>query len=1108
MQPEEQHMLKKIIKILTSYETPLNACAIGNEAVARGAIEAGVRGVFAYPGTPSTEISEIFNHINRFQNDPAHQTTYPDLTARPVYFEYSVNERIALEKAIAYSIGNKRAMCCMKNVGMNVASDALMTITYQTIGAALVIVVCDDPGCSSSSNEQDSRYWGKMASVPVFSPATPADAHEMTKDAFALSERIRLPAIVRMTTRVGHTRGMTAYTSIATVEHAAGFERLKEHINIPARTATAHKVLLEKLEGDPVDHYHEKNSATWPPVGAGEERGAASQSLGVIASGVAAAYAREVIGETKDKKGGAELLTLGLIHPFPDKLVLDFLRKGFRKVLVLEELDPIVENEVRLLTQRHGLNVEIFGKEYSGLSVVGEYSLDIVGDALAEFTGRQVIKRQELAAAGIETFLRELPPRPPTLCPGCPHRATFYCLKLAVPRQDGRIVLCGDIGCFGLGALPPFQMMDTIHHMGMSISMAQGLSEALQSDTGQRQIVALVGDGTFFHSGIPSLLNAVYTRANILVIIFDNRTIGMTGHQGHPGTAHGNKYESIDLPTLLKGMGVQYVETVDPFDIKSSFKTLNEAIGIEGVAVVVSKSPCIFCSEHEGASRKNGRIAVDQTLCNTCHNQEDPVLPCSKVVSAASGLSKARAALVAENHIDSSEQLCPANICNHGFFHSILAGNYKEALEIVRDKILFARVCGEVCHRPCELLYSPQGSATVPIKRLKEFVSGIEWNFNEFSNQKLRSALGKKKHKRVAIIGAGPAGLSAAYDLIRTGYETTVFEKEKEAGGLLKFAIPAFRMSKKECDTEIAVLEELGVQFRFDTALGRDIAIDDIADDYDAVIVAVGMGVARILVIGGGNSAVDAARAAKKYDDKNDVVISCIEPLDEMPAFQEEVESAVAEGIRIIDGSDVDGCVADGADGIHVMLRSLKDGKETWDVRCDTVITAIGQRGDRAVIGSAGLETDGENRIVTDPARGYARYKNVFAAGDICGNNHVSLIGAIASGKKAAVGVRQFLEEYSVPYEGRKALDVLNASQMPDWGTVHFSGARFDEARLLEETREFDIFQACAKCDHCIDNFGCPALIKVEGKVTVDDYQCTRCGLCIDVCVNQAIHWA
>jgi indolepyruvate ferredoxin oxidoreductase alpha subunit len=967
---------------------------MGNEAVARGAIEAGVCGVFAYPGTPSTEISEVFNQISRLQSHPAHKQGDPQLTARPLYFEFSVNERIALEKAIAYSIGNMSAMCCMKNVGMNVASDALMTITYQTIGGALVIVVCDDPGCYSSSNEQDSRYWGKMASVPVFNPATPADALDMTKDAFDLSARIKLPVIVRMTTRVGHTRGMAAYGKIAAVDDAPGFERRKEHINIPARTASAHQVLLDKLEGDPIDGFHEKNSSTWRP----DNNGAASPSLGVIASGVAAAYAREALGRVsmEDKEGRCrtELLTIGLVHPFPSKNVLEWLRRGYRKVLVLEELDPIIENDVRILVQRHGLKVEILGKDYAGLSSVGEYNLDIVCEAVAGFTGLPALRREEFPAADCERLLKELPPRPPALCAGCAHRATFYCLKLAVPRDDGRIILCGDIGCFGLGALPPLGMMDTIHHMGMSISMAQGLSEALRSGNGERQTVALIGDGTFFHSGIPSLLNAVYTRANILVVIFDNRTIGMTGHQAHPGAAHENKYESIDLHSLLEGMGVRFVETVDPFDIKSAFTTLNEAIAFDGVSVVISKSPCLFCEEFTDDLRKDGRIAVHETLCNTCHNQEDAELPCSKAVSAKSGLAKARALLVADNHIHSSEQLCPANICNHGFFSSILGGDYKESLEIVRDKILFARVCGDICHRPCEFLYSAQGSATVPIKKLKEFVSGIEENFNEFSNQTNRAAAREKKNKKIAVIGAGPAGLSAAYDLIRAGYAVTVLEKEREAGGLVKFAIPAFRVGNKECDTEIGLLEDLGVEFRYNVALGRDFTLDDVANDHDAVVVAIGMGesarlgiiednvpasmrydavaflrdynenalsvpsLARVLVIGGGNSAVDAARAAKRYDTGCDVTISCVEPRDDMPAFEEEIESAVREGIHIIDGSDVEECIADSTGEIQVTLRPSNGPKKKWEVHCDYVITAIGQRGDGTVVGSAGFETE------------------------------------------------------------------------------------------------------------------------------------------------------
>jgi NADPH-dependent glutamate synthase beta subunit-like oxidoreductase/ferredoxin len=488
--------------------------------------------------------------------------------------------------------------------------------------------------------------------------------------------------------------------------------------------------------------------------------------------------------------------------------------------------------------------------------------------------------------------------------------------------------------------------------------------------------------------------------------------------------------------------------------------------------------------------------------------------------------------------------LCPANICNHGFFNSILAGEHKEALEIVRDKMLFAMMCGDICHRPCEFLYGPQGGATVPIKRVKQFVSGIEKNFSDFSNQTTRAARRAKNNKTVAVIGAGPAGLSAAYDLVRVGYDVTVYEKEKEAGGLLKFGIPRFRLGWEKCDTEITLIEKLGVKFKFNMCLGKDFHIQELEDECDAVVVAIGMGIssaldvieenvpasqkyaavpflreynentlslkprATICVIGGGNSAVDAARASKRYDTQNDVIISCIEPRDEMPAFEEEIESALDEGIQIINGSDVDGCAADSGGKVRVKLRSLEETRETWDIACDYVITAVGQRGDKGVIGTAAVAMNEDDRILTDPASGCTKSKNVFAAGDICAGNHVSLIGAIASGKKAAVGVRKLLEEYNWPYEGQQALDVLNSSDELGRRPARATDARSDEGLILEEMLQFDIYQACAKCDHCIENFGCPALIKVGGRVTVDEYQCTRCGLCIDVCVNNAIRWA
>ncbi len=1135
-------MNNKITKILTSYKTSQKEIMMGNEAVARGAIEAGVRGVFAYPGTPSTEISEVFNHVSEFQNDPEQKKKYPELTTDPIYFEYSVNEKVALEKAIAYSLGNRSAMCCMKSAGMNVASDPLMTITYQTIEAALVIVVCDDPGCFSSSNEQDSRYWGKMASVPVFNPATPEDAINMTKDAFALSELLRLPVLVRMTTRVNHTRGIVRISKITSVNQIPGFKRSQQHLNIPARTATAHKRLLDKLESDLIVPFHDMNNVTFPQESKADDI-VSNHALGIIASGVAAAYALEIINRNNisDK---LDLLKVGIIHPFPSSNVLRFLDKGFTKVLILEELDPIVENEVRLLAQKNGLSVEIHGKNFAGLSTVGEYSLNKVGRAISEFTGFVFEQKSGLPLKDKDDFLKDLPPRPPALCPGCPHRATFYALKLAIKRDESKLVLCGDIGCFGLGAFPPFQLIDTIHHMGMSISMAQGLSEAFHINDGKkRKIVALVGDGTVFHSGIASLINAVYTRSNITVIVFDNRTIGMTGHQYYPGAvARHNQNKEIDLSTLLKGMGIDYVKTVDPNKIVECFNVLNDAIAFDGVAVVIAKSPCVFLPEYKVDIDFESRIEVDQNLCNSCQNQEDTAIYCSKEYSAESTLTKARATIIAKNHIPANEQLCPANICNHGFFNAILAGDYKEALNIVRDKILFARVCGDICPKPCEFMFREKNQPVVPIRRLKHFVAGIESNFNDFSIQKERTESAVKKDKRIAIIGAGPAGLSAAYDLVQIGYDVTVFEKDKEAGGLLKSAIPEFRMDKKGYDAEIAILYELGVEFRFNTSLGKNIKLEKLTDDFDAVIVAIGMGISTTLdvieqnvppenkfdaisflrqynqktlnikpastlfVIGGGNSAIDAARAAKEYGVEN-VTIVYRRSREEMPAFDEEIEEAISDGVQIINHRVIDSCTMTSSGKINVRLKSFRDDKGLGELQCDYIVSAIGQKGDEKDFGLTDLKTDDAKRIKADSENGRTNYKNVFVAGDICADNHVSVIGAIASGKKAATGVRQLLEGYAFSYEGQEALRILNLPENARAKSHDLVTDELNEEYIKEVMPGFDLFQACGKCNHCIENFGCPALIKVDGKVFIDDNQCTRCGLCIDVCINNAIHW-
>ncbi|NUM31497.1 MAG: FAD-dependent oxidoreductase [Bacteroidetes bacterium] len=1119
-------MLNRTINIISSYPNQLKTCVMGNEAIVRAAVEAGVNGVFSYPGTPSTEISEIFDHIYNFQHKAEYQMQYPEITTNKIYFEYSINEKIAMEKAIAYSIGNKSAMCVMKNVGMNVASDPLMSVTYQTIGGPLVVIVCDDPGCHSSSNEQDSRYWGPMANVPVFNPSTPSEAYKMVKQAFELSELIKLPVIVRTTTRVSHTRSTVHYGEINEKNRNANFERLPEHINIPARTATAHTRLLNKLNSDVINKLFRKNIV--------EHFNCKTAKIAIVTSGVATSYAQEIISDLK-LENDVCLFEIGLIFPFPEKEIVEILKDKFTKLLILEELDPFIENQLRNIIQKNNLKINVKGKGFSTILPTGEFSLEIISKAIIEFAEIKSHENENLPIENYNDFLNQLPPRPPALCSGCPHRATFYLLKLAIPREQSELIMCGDIGCFGLGALPPLKMMDTINHMGMSISMAQGLYESFHDSDKDKKVVALLGDGTFFHSGLTSLVNAVYTRANILVIIFDNRTIGMTGQQDNPGSSHIPKYKEIDIPPVLKGLGIEVVEVINPYNIRESYEKVEKAINHKGVSVIVSKAPCIYLPEFKVGVNTKRVIKVDPEKCNTCANHDDVSITCSRCYTPKNNLSRAKSKIMAKNHIQGEAQLCPANICNHGFFNSILEGSYKEAVEIVRDKMLFARTCGDVCHRPCELF--SEKNNFIPIKLLKKSVSAIDDNFYDFTEPIKRAKNAQSKNKCVAIIGAGPAGLSAAYDLVQQGYKISIFEKDNKVGGMITSAIPSFRMDKKGFEYEAMQLEKMGVEFIFNTKIGVDISFENIAENFDSTIISTGLPIAKkldlvedfipernrlsnldflknfnegtcqlkpnssILVIGGGNSAIDAARAAKKLDPQNKVVITCIETEKNMPAFAEEINHAILEGIEIINCSYVNNIEKLSNDRLKISLFNF-DNKDKFnqDFICDYVITAIGQIGDSTVDFGTSIKVDENGKIINNNTK--TKIKNVFVAGDICQGNNMSLIGAIASGKKAAVEVRKLLENYTFDYEGNLALKRLNNTNIPEFRTNN-EIVGIDKTQL----ENYDLFQSCQKCNHCIDNFGCPAMVKVNGKVQIDLTRCTLCGLCIDVCPNNAISW-
>ncbi len=1111
---------------------------MGNEATARAAIEAGVQGVFSYPGTPSTEISEIFSTLSSFDINSVDRTLHPQYVPYPVYFEYSVNEKVALEKAIAFSIGHKSALCCMKNVGMNVASDALMTVAYQKIYAPLVIIVCDDPGCHSSSNEQDSRHWGRMASVPLFNPAHPEDAYQMAKEAFLLSAEIQLPVIVRLTTRVSHTRSTVGYNGIQLNQNPGAFKRAPVQINIPARNADAHQQLVDKVHSEKFQRYFWNNNSL--------TSSSSSNLYGVISSGVSAVYLEEVLSRFKLQQRVATL-KLGLIFPFPEKDVLLFLKQGFKYVLILEELEPVIEHQVRSVAQKNNLNLKIMGKGFSNLERTGEYSISIVTQVISDFMSLS-LKEIKKPLQGLNGLVSNLPQRPPTLCVGCPHRATYYVLKLVIPRTDEGPLLCGDIGCIGLGALPPLKMLDTVNHMGMSIPMAQGLSEAIDHQH-PNGVIAIVGDGTFFHSGIPALLNAVYTKANITVIIFDNRTIAMTGGQDHPGSAKHQGTHNVEIEGLVRGVGVESVSTVDPFNVKQMFSTLKEVISHQGVSVVVAQSPCIKIDSPLLPDRSQMKVVVDHNHCSTCFHHVDKTHPCSQLCTPSSGLARARAKIAADIHLPAKHQSCPANICNHGFFNSILAGDYSTSLAIIRDNLLFARTCGDICHRPCE----GDGINKVPVKQLKKYVSSIDDNFNDFTTLDKRINEARRQHHSVAIIGAGPAGLSAAYDLLLQGFSVTLYEKEHSAGGLLKFAIPDFRMDKGGYETEIQFLANHGVTFNFGHALGSEITLDGLLTDYGAVILAIGLGRSLLLdqvekalprhqkysavdflrqynlglidlragstliIIGGGNSAIDAARTAKRIDQNNRVILSCLESREAMPAFDQEIAEALEEGVELITESEVNNIEAGDDQNFSLTLKNTLTGKTITTFKGHYLITAIGQSGDpESLTGNHGIVLDKEGRLPGDPSSELSydhpsgnRAGALFVAGDIASGNHMSLIGAIGSGKKAAIGVRRALQGYQYEYEADGPLQALNSR--------HSHGVDSSHALMWEEQSpdqwsgdisRFDLYQPCERCNHCIDNFGCPSLVKVNGKVQIDQGSCTACGFCIDVCPNNAIKWA
>lgn len=585
---------------------------MGNQAIALGALAAGVRLVAGYPGTPSTEVLETVAK-NRQKN---------------TYVEWSVNEKSAMEVGAGAAYTGARTMVTMKQVGLNVAADPLMSLEYIGVKGGMVILVADDPGPISSQTEQDTRHFARFSKLPCFDPSTVQEAYDMVQEAFEYSEKYGTPVFFRSTTRVSHgyasiqVKDVEEYKNVEPEGFVKDTKRwvifpklsYQAHINIEARNEELAKVFSQY-----------KRNLLLPA-----EDDCKELKKGIATGGFNYTYVTEAMADL----GQLRELKVSTPHPFPEQLAVEFLT-GLEEVLCIEELDPVIERELIYIAGKYHLPVKILGKLSHHVKNSGENTRDGVLADIAAFMGRQLPEQGENGQA---VPAPELPVRPPVLCAGCPHRASFYAVKKAM--QGRKTIFCGDIGCYTMGNAMPLDMVDTCLCMGAGLGIAQGVGH-IEPDT---SCFAFVGDSTFFAAAIPGVVNAVYNQAEMTLVVLDNSTTAMTGHQPHPGTGHtmmGEVVAKVNIEAVLQGIGVTAVETVNPLDLDKSIEVVRKMAGLPGVKAIIFKYPCIAITKPEGKMAvdidkcvgcrkcireigcpgliiRDGQVTIDESLCTGC----------------------------------------------------------------------------------------------------------------------------------------------------------------------------------------------------------------------------------------------------------------------------------------------------------------------------------------------------------------------------------------------------------------------------------------------------------------------------------------------------------
>jgi len=1093
--------LNKVADITITSDAPgARLFMLGNEAIARGAIEAGVQVVASYPGTPSSEITEAL--VNAAKD-------------AGMYAEWSVNEKVALEVTMAAAISGLKSLAIMKHVGVNVAHDPLMSASYMGLGG-LVLISADDPGQWSSQNEQDNRLLARQAYIPVLEPCSAQEAKDMMADAFRLSEEFGQMFMLRSVTRIGHARSDVVLGGIVKDKQKGKF--VKDPVRLvclPANFRNNRRLVVQRMEKIkkavdklPYNHLTLKDGAR----------------LGVITSGISYAYALEAIRwlGLEDK---VSILKIGTPYPLPAELTKQLL-KSVPEVLVVEELEPFVEEAVKVVAKDEDIRVKIHGKDV--LSLVGELSTRQVSEALCKLTGvKPPIDFAQIDKIRAETA-ELLPLRPPTMCAGCPHRASAYAINIACRRYQQETgkepVKTGDIGCYALAANPPLNSDDVAICMGGAFGLANGFAHVVDAP-----VVAHLGDSTFFHSGIPPMINAVYNKSNVTMVVMDNATTGMTGFQPHPG-ASGDETLDIKIEDIARASGVKFVEAVDAFDLPKLIDVLEKAIKFEGPSLVVARRLCSILDAR--VKRKAGEKVVPYEV--------DP----EKCLAGSPPYCQA---------------VCPLHIDIRGYINLIKEGRFDEALALIKQTLPFPAIIGRICTRPCEVKCKrSEVEESVAINALKRAASDFGKYTEDYS-------IAAEKKEKVAVVGGGPAGIMAAYDLRKAGYKVTVFEALPKLGGMMAVGIPEFRLPWDILIRETDVIKKLGVEIKLNTRVGRDVKLPDLKKDYNAVFIAVGahkgrsLGIEnekvsgvvdgteflykvnmgekvpvgdKVVIVGGGNVAIDCARTCVRLGFK-DVNIVYRRSRTEMPAIAEEIAEAEYEGVKLTLLSGPNRVVAKGGKvtGFECIKMKLGEPDESGRRRpvpvagsefvIDTglIIAAVGESPDLDFMTGEMASAITDGLVKADPVTLETGVKGVFAGGDAV-TGAATVIQALAAGRKAAVSIDRYLKGEPLD-TGREGEAVFESKLIVDtWGVAEEARSaipalpvaqrrgNFREVELgLSKEEAIKEAKRCLSCDCriCIDLLACPALITDNGKVTVDDTQCPGCGVCALVCPHDAI---